>query len=244
MLEHAHEHQTIAFASRTALKGTIEHYLSLPPDQGFKIVYDEESDLRLAYLLKLEMVLQHLGSDKKLVYQRQRSPPNQEQILELMGQELLKYLPEQPTEFMRLHLKLGEIPLHDGRTSIVDARSTGGTRAGIPKDFDQARRMLNLRIKIDVWSQGVDESIRQQARDNLLDLYCEFPHQRIWLYLKHIRHMLLRPRHDNPSSPTSNPPGITNEIQQDHIAEESVEGPEDVIARGTCPSSASVVYAY
>jgi hypothetical protein len=240
MLENAHEHQTIAFASRTALKRTIEHYLSLPPDQGFKIVYDEGNDLRLTYLLKLEEVLKQLGSDKRLVYQRQRIPPNQEQTLEIMGQELLKYLPEQPTEFMQLQLKLGEIPLYDGRAQIVDVRSTGGTRAGIFKDFDQARIMLNLRIKIDVWSKRVDERIRQQARDNLIDLYCELPPQRIWLYLKHIRHMLLRPRRDHPSPPMSNPPGITNGIQQDD-AEEFVEGPEDVIAKGICSSSTSVV---
>jgi hypothetical protein len=62
----------------------------------------------------------------------------------------------------------------------------------LPKDMDQASRMLNLRIKIDVWSQGVRESVREDARNKLRDMYCEAPARRFWLYLKHIRFMLLK----------------------------------------------------
>ena len=89
-------------------------------------------------------------------------------------------------------------------------------------DMDQARKMLNMRIKIDVWSQGVDEDIRQQARENLVDLFCQqIPPQRLWLYLKHIRNMLLSPKHD------------TNNAQSGHVEQVYLEGPEDVIAKST-----------
>lgn len=89
-------------------------------------------------------------------------------------------------------------------------------------DMDQARKMLNMRIKIDVWSQGVDEDIRQQARDNLMDLFCQhIPLQRLWLYMKQIRNMLLGPKYD------------TNDMQNDHTEQVYLEGPEDVIVKST-----------
>ena len=89
-------------------------------------------------------------------------------------------------------------------------------------DFDQARKMLNMRIKIDVWSQGVNAGIRQQARENLTDLFCQhIPLQRLWLYMKSIRTMLLGPKID------------INDMQDDHIADIYIDGPEDVIVKST-----------
>ena len=108
MLDNAHANELIAFASRDALKETLEHYITLPSDRGFKVVSDETKDFRVQYLRKLEQVLRKLGSNGCLVY-RSLSIPDQEQQLVMMGQELVKHLPEQPTEYMRLHLKLGKM---------------------------------------------------------------------------------------------------------------------------------------
>lgn len=61
----------------------------------------------------------------------------------------------------------------------------------MPKDLDQAAKMVNMRIKIDVWTQGLDESFREKVRENLRDLFCQLPPRRLWYYLKHIKYMLL-----------------------------------------------------
>ena len=64
---------------------------------------------------------------------------------------------------------------------------TGGSLVTLPKDIDQARKMLNMRIKIDVWSQGVDEYRRQEFRDQMARCFWQLPPRRIWLYLKNVR---------------------------------------------------------
>jgi uncharacterized protein DUF4238 len=110
MLDNSHTCQTIAFTSRAALKTTLEHYLTLPVDQGFKLVGNESDDPILFHLLKLEKTLRKLGSDKNLVYNLHSAELIDDGSLEIMGNKLIEYLPEQPTEFMQLYMKLGEHP--------------------------------------------------------------------------------------------------------------------------------------
>lgn len=47
--------------------------------------------------------------------------------------------------------------------------------------------MWKLRVKIDVWSKGLDESLRQRSRDILIEAYLRLPSRRVWFFLKHIR---------------------------------------------------------
>ena len=54
----------------------------------------------------------------------------------------------------------------------------------IPKDMDQAAKMLNMRVKIDVWTQGLDESFSEKVRENLRELFCQLSARRVWYYLK------------------------------------------------------------
>ena len=68
--------------------------------------------------------------------------------------------------------------------------STGGSLVTFPKDMDQAAKMLNLRIKIDVWSQGLSKNQREDIREKLGQLFCQLATRRVWLYLKHVRFML------------------------------------------------------
>lgn len=56
--------------------------------------------------------------------------------------------------------------------------------------MDQAAKMLNMRIKIDVWSQGLSNSRRKDIREKLGQLFCQLPERRVWLYLKRVRFML------------------------------------------------------
>jgi hypothetical protein len=90
----------------------------------------------------------------------------------------------------------------------------------MPKDMDQAGRMLKMRIKIDVWSQGLDENFRAKIREDLRDLYCQLPARRVWYYLKHLRNMLLG-GHEAHGMVESQPG-----------PEDNIDGPEDVIVNG------------
>ncbi len=84
--------------------------------------------------------------------------------------------------------------------------------------------MLNVRIKIDVWSKGLDEAVREGIQENLRELFCQLPARRVWHYLKHIRHMRLGPG------------GTIVKEALKLEASELIEGPEDVIVKGiVCP---------
>ena len=98
---------------------------------------------------------------------------------------------------------------------------TDGSARKLPKDLDQAAKMLNMRIKVDVWSQRLDEHIRIEIREHLRDLFCQLPARRVWLYLKDVRRMHLQ---------ESGKGGTFESLDPDRI----MEGPEDVIANGKC----------
>jgi hypothetical protein len=85
------------------------------------------------------------------------------------------------------------------------------------KDMDQSAKMLKLRIKIDVWSKGIDESIREEIRNHLRDLFCQLPARRVWFYLKRIRYIELNER---------GPDNINFRL------EDLMDGVEDVIVNG------------
>ena len=87
----------------------------------------------------------------------------------------------------------------------------------IPKDLDQAAKMLNMRIKIDVWTQGLDETFREKVRENLRDLFCQLPPRRVWYYHKRIRHMLLK-----------GDGTVRSQLDSDRL----ISGAEDVIVNG------------
>jgi hypothetical protein len=92
----------------------------------------------------------------------------------------------------------------------------------MPKDMDQAAKMLKMRIKIDVWSQGLAENRRVEIRENLQDLFCQLPARRVWLYLKRFRFMDMTDG------------GRIGMI--DSQLDSVIDGPEDIIANGKYPS--------
>jgi hypothetical protein len=90
----------------------------------------------------------------------------------------------------------------------------------MPKDMEQARKMLNMRIKVDVWSQGLDEIFRNDIRENVRDLFCQLPVRRVWFYLKLVQQMNLN----------NGRVGVLENSGLD--GGKSLDGPEDVIAKG------------
>lgn len=80
--------------------------------------------------------------------------------------------------------------------------------------------MLNMRIKIDVWSKGLRESIREDIRTKLRELFCQLPARRFWYYLKLIRNMLLKGKK----------PGRA--LEQQRALDTKFDGAEDIIVNG------------
>ena len=97
----------------------------------------------------------------------------------------------------------------------------------MPKDIEQARRMLNMRIKIDVWSKELNESIREEIREHLRDLFCQLPARRVWYYLKRIRHMRL-----GKNVQRSTPLTVNGRDESGASRAELMDGPEDAIVAG------------
>jgi hypothetical protein len=93
----------------------------------------------------------------------------------------------------------------------------------------QAALMWKLRVKIDVWSRGLDESLRQRNRELLIEAYLWLPPRRVWHFVKHIRFAFL-----------SKKPRLGAEDESYDPLDPLVQGPEDIIAQGKC--SVSIVY--
>ncbi len=94
--------------------------------------------------------------------------------------------------------------------------------------------MLNMRIKIDVYTQGLQEDIREGVREKLRELFCQLPPRRIWFYLKQVRYMLLRDRSTGPKD--KNATALEDGLIMD--------GPEDSIARGSISFPRSQYYSH
>jgi hypothetical protein len=111
LLENAYLTSTIAFGSKSSLKNSIDHYLQLPPDLGFKVVDHQENNVRLTYLRKLESAVNSWGSTVELTYKTISGVGDMdvstEEVMEQLRKEVLEHLPQQPSEFMQLYKKLG-----------------------------------------------------------------------------------------------------------------------------------------
>ncbi|KAK2764586.1 hypothetical protein FQN54_009281 [Arachnomyces sp. PD_36] len=199
MLEESSTISTIAFKTKSSARKALGFYLTTVNSYSKTLLKFEgvagtpESDARLACLKKLEIAAKQLGSDATATDPVQEA----EKKLESLSQKIDEHFSNvEPPEFMKLYMKLGGSP----RTVL--------------NDMDQAKKMLNVRIKIDVWSKGTEESVREEIRENLRDLFCELAPQRVWYYVKYIRSMLLR--------------GRDKELNEDVM-----HGPEDVVAKAS-----------
>ena len=93
--------------------------------------------------------------------------------------------------------------------------------------MDQAKKMLNMRIKIDVWSRGLSNSQREAIREKLGMMFCQLPARRVWLYIKSVRHML-RPGKGEKANQAIDGAELSSDI--------GIEGAEDIIVEGWLPN--------
>lgn len=141
--------------------------------------------------------------------------------------------PMMKTEFMQFYVNLGRsmasppatAELLTVETDTDTTLSSGGSPfTTLMEDFDQAAKMWMLRVKIDVWSQGVAEPIRQRNRNLLEEAYMRLPAARFMVYAKFWRAKMLFRFDDLENG--------NGEEGPDPFA-----GPEDVVLRGRYLSS-------
>ncbi|OBT69547.1 hypothetical protein VE03_01179 [Pseudogymnoascus sp. 23342-1-I1] len=199
MLEESYGISTIVFGSHTGARKIMESYLSIIPrgEYGFKIVSGKPDDRRLVFLRKLEQVVQQMGSNVVAVYHSRNITPTNEETDELVARMMeLNNPPEERTEPMQLYMRLG------------------GSYATLMKDLEQSRNMLNMRIKFDVWSTGLDEGLREDIRENIQRIFSQLPVRRVWYYLKQVRNMVLRDRSVEGSVITDGPEDLIARVSQ------------------------------
>jgi hypothetical protein len=111
LLEHAHLTSAIGYCSDLSLRKSLDYYLQLPTDRGYKLISPRGNDARLVYLKKLEVIASSLGSVVVLSYKEALGvddmEKHKEESLRQLQKDMLEHLPEQPSDFMRLYNKLG-----------------------------------------------------------------------------------------------------------------------------------------
>ncbi|KAK3947352.1 hypothetical protein QBC32DRAFT_354635 [Pseudoneurospora amorphoporcata] len=198
---------SLVYNSKQAFARTLEWYLTAPPLEIGKIFTGEDKEDRLKTLKKLEAVSRSLGSEKAALWVMPTLPPtvqdhekirlrhlerhrksknavvNDERIQDPHGEAFLKSMMEQNA--LTWGLSEPAAPYMDNYFLL------GGSYNTVLEDIDQVVKMNTLRIKIDSWSQGVDEAIRQRNRESLVSEYLRLPSPRLWLYIQAERDMIM-----------------------------------------------------
>lgn len=211
-LEEACSTSTIVFNKKSAMLRAIEAYLTRDNERGWKEVRSED-DPRLAYLKKLEEASELLGrkiNAKYCVNQGQNTKLPESFVIS--GKDQVFELIDKSPAAKRTYNKLRNLSWKSRAESNLDPLDR--------EDFVLAAAMLKLRIKIDTWTRGQDEELREQRRDELRDLYCERPAQQMWIYMKRIRFM------KNGGTII----GSDGRIVDFNLREKILPGPEDTIA--------------
>ncbi|KAM0542219.1 hypothetical protein ACHAPJ_012911 [Fusarium lateritium] len=177
LLENSSHCSRIVFGSPTSFLRTLEYYMVAP-----KGITGCDADAIVAQLRKLDQLMKEMGSKRQSRWFQFPSPPmvsgeNHEAKFTAYHQ-YMESGAELNSSILAIHKDFA-------RDSVVSWF----------KDWEQASRMEQLRIKIDSWSfqYGVDEVIRNRNRILLIQMYMLLPPARFWLYMKRVRLLLLKP---------------------------------------------------
>ncbi|KAI0156441.1 hypothetical protein GGR57DRAFT_82240 [Xylariaceae sp. FL1272] len=214
LFDNAYSCTSIVFGSQDSFYNTLEWYLTVECEYGKQITGNDFA-AKVRYLESLSALLKTLGSDKQPVWK------------ELPDYEISDYDKMQLTmDFVEKHfdqlipsLRKAFDESSKTPTGLMSSyRCLGGTSDTFIRDLNQAERMLQLRIKIDVWSNGIPEHIRAQARTWLIEAYMTCPSRRVLFFVKRLRYMLLG--RDK-----------TGRLLQEHAKQPNADEPEDIIAK-------------
>ncbi|KAJ3531959.1 hypothetical protein NM208_g8647 [Fusarium decemcellulare] len=208
-LDNSYINSRVAFRTHETFLSTMDWWLTEPCVTG-KIITGDDALARLSHVKKLAAFMESTGWDKEPVWREMPTP-----LMSDVEGSMLRHL-----EHRRFMEKLIQSPPEHIKAAFSDRMSTykklGGTWENFFYDMHQTGLMLKLRIKIDSWSQGVDEFIRQRNRFLLMELYMELPCCRFWLYLKSVRAMMFT--HGGGDLSTA-PEGSFSDGPEDEVAE-------------------------
>ncbi|KAG5959387.1 hypothetical protein E4U57_000723 [Claviceps arundinis] len=219
-LNNASSCNSLVFHTEAAFRRSLEWYMAdceyfpkyvagTTPAAAFSTAPSDRLQHR-ACLRKLGGLLTQLGSEKRF-FQEDVLPTiftqadERESLLEALQRDLpslLRHIPDadDASPFMQVY------------------RILGGSKETLQEDLIQSARMLKLRIKIDVWSRGVDENLRHSNREYLIEQYLMLPRRRFWLYLKRCRLSEDMEHHKEGQHPVN-------------LHTSVLDAPEDIIAR-------------
>ncbi|WZH50157.1 uncharacterized protein QYS62_011399 [Fusarium acuminatum] len=205
LLENSSHCSRIVFGNQASFLRTLEYYMTAP-----KGITGCDADAIVVQLRKLDQLMKEMGSKRQSQWFQFPSPPM------LSGEK-------HEAKFSAYHQYMKSSVEHDSSfLAIYKAFARGAWTWS--KDWEQASRMQQLRIKIDSWSYGVDEVIRNRNRNLLLQMYMLLPPARFWLYMKRVRLMQLTPENIF----------ITVQPLVELFSNPNFrEGPEDIFSKGT-----------
>ncbi|KAK3369263.1 hypothetical protein B0T24DRAFT_580166 [Lasiosphaeria ovina] len=225
LLENCHTRCTsVVFESQDSFARTLEAFLSADSRLSNEIM-GEDADAREAMMKKFADVSKRLGSTKQAFWTRvEPARVKDEETVDLKVPRM-----KRKSKLARLGKKS---PPDDGHPKLMEAYTIlvfflyeltnigpfypiGGSWDTLFYDVDQCSRMWKLRVKIDSWSQGVAEEIRQRNRHLLEEAYLLSPPQRLWMYIMSIRYIMV-----------GTPP-----VREEDRVKIDTSGPEDTIAR-------------
>ena len=71
---------------------------------------------------------------------------------------------------------------------IADVKD--GRIASLPEDFDQAKRIVRLITGVDSFIRNNSDEVKHVVRQNRERLIATLPPRRVWLSVKHLRHII------------------------------------------------------
>ncbi|KAI8630451.1 hypothetical protein F5Y19DRAFT_474233 [Xylariaceae sp. FL1651] len=213
LFDNAYRCMNIVFHSKDAFHETLESYMTSSSTLGKKITLDAPTERR-KLLVNLAAIMKSLGSTKEPVWTEIPGPTMLEfNRIKTEWTSLQNGIADLISSIKKEHKKNPK----SSQGLIMLYLSLGGSEDTFLDDLDQSERMLKLRVKIDVWSKGIPEHIRAQARDWLIGAYLRCPSRRILFFVKSVRSMILEQDNQGYS-----PRRGTSQVQPDE--------PEDVIA--------------
>ncbi|KAK0636639.1 hypothetical protein B0T17DRAFT_480835 [Bombardia bombarda] len=212
---------SLVFESTANFARTLEWYLTAPCNIGKRIL-GEDVEAKRGTLKKLEHISRSLGSTKDTVSVELELPLIRDYEKYRLGH----------IEMSRYWIKL----MNKKKTGNHEPRETSqptlgnshfmdiyhvldGSMDTISADLEQGWLMWKLRVKIDAWSCGVEETIRERNRELLTEAYLKLYPSRVWLYIKTSRFIMLDQ-------------GKRIEDEGTYDSRQDADGPEDVIAKG------------
>ena len=113
MLEESHSISTITFKSQLGAHKALEYYLSTPWNHpglyNYKLLGDVPGGPKRLFIKKLEQALEKLGSVTVAVGKVQKPKSDPEDSLDILSEILEEALPKEPSEVMKLYMKLGRL---------------------------------------------------------------------------------------------------------------------------------------